>query len=644
MTNHKYVDIIIINEVQQITSLKKGVNILIMRESKKERFDRISTARKNKILDIIRLLENCANKSNYEYQKDDIDEIFSSIETALHAAKAKFTSDTKQQRIDMFKSAFESEYTWLNGFMRNVERFSHCEAMYYPETNTHWSYDELNSDANRFANAILDSGLSKGDVVMFQLLNCPEFAFAYIACHKTGAVSCPINFRLSSGEIANTIDDSRPLVFMYEPMNKEAVQQALSLAKHKPPFVIMVEDELNEAPLPGTIKYNDFVKYHSSANPTLPWSLSIYDETTRLYTSGTTGQPKGVCITSINEVLSAHDVMIHFPFSSDDKSMNTTPWFHRGGLHSGGITPTFYAGGSLIIMRKFDPALTLKYVEDHKLSFIIGVPAVLERLTEMQERDGRDLSSLRGIVTMGSPLERAACIKYQNTLTPKIFNGYGTTETFWNTFLRPTDLPAMAGTAGSSCTDDSVRIVKLYDDRRAEPNDFVEKDSQEVGEIIIKTHAKSAYFYYNNESETERKFHKGYLYTNDLGTWDKNNFVTVVGRKDDMIISGGENIYPTQVEEVLNTHHKVADCIVTAVPDKARGEVVTAYVIKADDTLTVQELEEYCKENPMISNYKRPRYYRFISTIPTNATGKKLHYKMKELAKNDLINGLLIHA
>ena len=608
-----------------------------------KRFDRISEARKIKILDGIRLLENCSNKSNYEYTNDEIENIFADIEKALHSAKAKFTADTKQQRIDMFKSEFEREYTWLNGFMRNVYRFADKEAMISPETKTAWTYSELNSEANRFSNAILDAGIIKGGVVMFQLLNCPEFAFAYIACHKTGTVSCPINFRLSAGEIAITIEDSRPTVFIYESINKDAVEQALKLSKFTPKMIIMVDEE-GAAPIPGTVKYSDFVKNASAENPNLNWNLSIYDETTRLYTSGTTGRPKGVCITSINEVLSAHDVMIHFPFSSEDKSMNTTPWFHRGGLHSGGLTPTFYAGGCVTIMRKFDAALTLKYVEDYKLSFIIGVPAVLERLTEAQERNGRDLSTLHGIVTMGSPLERAACMRYQRVLTPRIFNGYGTTETFWNTFLRPNDLPEMAGTAGRACTDDDVRVVKVFEDRRAEPHEIVAKDNCEVGEVIIRSHAKSAYFYYNNEGETERKFHNGYLYTNDLGTWDENHFITIAGRKDDMIISQGENIYPTQIEEVLNSHPKVADSIVTAVPDKAHGEIVTAYVVKADESLTVDELEEFCKNSPMISNYKRPRYYRFTATIPTNVTGKKLHYKIKEMAKNDLINGLLIRA
>lgn len=612
------------------------------KETKKERFSRISDARKGKILDTLRLLENCSNKSNYDYESDEVTALFDEISKAVEQAKSKFSSDTKQKRINEFKRSFESEYTWLNGFMRNVRRFSNREALFDPSINKRWSYSELNKEANKFANAIIDAGAKKGSVVMFQMLNCPEFVFAYLACHKTGTVACPINFRLSSGEVAVTIDDSKPDIFIYEAVNKDTIALALSESKHKPSKVIMAEDESNTLPIPGTVVYNDFVKYSKDTDPVLDWDLSIYDETSRLYTSGTTGMPKGACLTSLNEVLSAHDVMIHFPLSSNDKTMNTTPWFHRGGLHSGGLTPTLYAGGSVVILRKFDPVMALKYVESLKITFLIGVPNVLALLTVEQEKNDFDLSSLRGIVTMGSPLERAACIKYQKVLTPNIFNGYGTTETFWNTFLRPSDLPAMAGTAGSACTDDDVRVVKIYDDRKATPDELVAQDGCEVGEIIIKSQAKSAYFYYNNEEETNRKFANGFLYTNDLGTWDKGSFVTVVGRKDDMIISGGENIYPTQIEEVLNHHPKVQECIVTAVPDKVRGEVVTAYIIKNDDSLTAEELDDFCKESRMIANYKRPRYYRFVSAIPLNATGKKLHYKIKKMAKEDLYNGLFI--
>lgn len=613
------------------------------KETKKQRFERISKARKDKILDTLRLMENCSNKSNYEYSQEEIKEIFDELSKAVETARSKFAENSTQKRINMFKNSFEAEYTWLNGFMRNVRRFGNRQALFDPATNSSWSYSELNVAANKFANAILDKGIKKGQVVMFQLQNCPEFVFSYVACHKTGTVACPISFRLSSGEIAQTIDDSTPEVFIYEASNSKSVAEALSISKHKPNTVIMVENA-DATPLSNAITFTDFVKYSSENEPDLDWTLSIYDETSRLYTSGTTGNPKGACLTSINEVLSAHDVMIHFPLSSEDKTMNTTPWFHRGGLHSGGITPTLYAGGCVVILRKFDAVTALKYVENYKLTFLIGVPNVLAVLTLEQEKNGFDLSTLRGIVTMGAPLERAACIQYQKVLTPNIFNGYGTTETFWNTFLRPSDLPAMAGTAGSSCADDDVRVVKVYDDRKADPDDLVAKDGNEVGEIIIKSHAKSSYFYYNNEAETDKKFSNGFIYTNDLGTWDKGHFVSVVGRKDDMIISGGENIHPAQIEEVLNTHQKVKDCIVTAVPDKVRGELVTAYIVKNDDSLTVAELEDFCKNSNMIANYKRPRYYRFISEVPVNATGKKLHYKIKEIAKEDLLNGLLIRA
>lgn len=610
-------------------------------ETKRERFERISQARRKKVLDDIRLLENCSNKSNYDYKLDEIEDIFADIDQALAEAKAKFTGNETQRGIKTFIKGFQEEYTWIAGFMRNVDRFADKEALVNPLSNQSWTYKELNAEANKFADSILKAGLKKSDVVMLQLLNCPEFTFAYLACHKTGTVCCPINFRLSAGEIAVTIDDSKPKVFIYEAMNGAVVEQALKLSKFKPATVVML-DSKDAEPIDGAVTYSQFVAEGSEENPQFDWKLSTYDETSRLYTSGTTGMPKGVCFTSINEVLSAHDVMMHFPLSSDDKTMNTTPWFHRGGLHSGGITPTLYAGGTVVILKKFDAVETLRHIEKIKLTFIIGVPNVLELLADAQVQNNFDLSSLNGIVTMGAPLERAACMRYQEVLTPRIFNGYGTTETFWNTFLRPSELPEMAGTAGRSCTDDDVRVVKIFDDRNAMPDELADMDGREVGEVIIKSYAKGSNFYYRNEEETDKKFSNGFMYTGDLGTWDKNQFVSIVGRKDDMIISGGENIYPVQVEEALNTHPKVADCIVTAVPDKMRGEMVTAYVVRTDDSLTVGELEQFCKNCPMIANYKRPRYYRFVSEIPLNATGKKLHYKMKEIARGDLRNGLLV--
>lgn len=243
---------------------------------------------------------------------------------------------------------------------------------------------------------------------------------------------------------------------------------------------------------------------------------------------------------------------------------------------------------------------------------------------------------------MGSPLEKLECIRFQEVLTPNIFNGYGTTESFWNTFLRPQNLPEMSGTAGKSCTDDEVRIVKVYEDRKAEPDDVVPNDGVTEGEIIIKSPAKTTYCYVGNEKTTKEKFYKGWMYTADIGTWDEEHFVTVAGRKDDMIISKGENIYPARIEEAINAFDRVAECIVTAVPDKTRGEAVVAYVIPADDKLTVAEVLEFCKNSPNLSKYQVPRYFRMVDDFPRTATGKKQHFKVKIQAKEDLANGLLL--
>lgn len=536
-----------------------------------------------------------------------------------------------------FKSIFESRYTWLEGFMRNVRRYSSKPAMICPETETTWTYRALNESCNRLVNRLAADGFGKGDVLMVQLLNCPEFVFAYLAAHKAHGVCCPVSYRLSPGELAHHIGDSQPMVLIFDMDHKAYILEALTLSGFRPKRLVVTDGESDGE----VLSYADYVAGASDGEPVPVCNYNIYDETTRLYTSGTTGQPKGVAMTSINEVLSAHDVMIHFPMSYKDVTMNTTPWFHRGGLHCAGPCPTLYAGGTMIIMRKFDAVKTLRYIAQYRITFVVGVPTVLEELADAQERLGYDLSTLKGIVTMGSPLERSACIRFQQVLTLNIFNGYGTTETFWNTFLRPFDLPDNAGTAGASCVDDDVRVVKVYEDHRAEPDDLASTDGQEVGEVIICSPAKSPYAYVNNEEETDRKYYKDFIYTNDLATWDEHQFITIVGRKDDMIISSGENIYPAEIEAVLNTHAKVKDCIVTSVPDKMRGQMVTAYVVRSDDSLTPEELDDYCKASPDMANFKRPRFYRFVSQILFSATGKKLHVKIKEAAEEDLKNGLL---
>ncbi|HET7387309.1 MAG TPA: AMP-binding protein [Nocardioidaceae bacterium] len=533
-----------------------------------------------------------------------------------------------------YRDVFEKNFTYLAGFRRNVHRYAARPAMHDPRSGRTWSFADLGAEVDRLAAGLVAAGLAPGDVLVHQLLNGPEFAELYLATQVAGAVGAPINFRLAPGETAFILDDSRPRVYVYDTELTEPTRRALELAEHSSAVVVAVGDG---SPLPGAIRFEELVQ--SGGDPPAV-AQGAYTETTRLYTSGTTGMPKGVPLNSVAEVLTAHDVIMHFPLAPDDITLNMTPWFHRGGVHVGGPSTCFYLGAQTVPLRSFDADACLDLVERLGITYLAGAPTNLALLTAAQQKQARDLSSLHGIITMGSPLEREACLRYQKVLTPRIFNGYGTTEAFWNTFLRPGDLPEHAGSAGRACTDDDVAVVRLRDDGRlAGLDETVAQDNSEIGEVVVRS-PKCAYTYYNSPDAATQKFHDGWLYIGDLATWDEHEYVTIVGRKDDMIISGGENVHPVQVEEALNEHPKVADSIVVGIPDEKWGQRIVAYVVRGDDTLDAAECDRHCREHPMLAAFKRPRGYRFVDALPLTATGKKVHYKALEQAVGEHADGL----
>ncbi|MBM7367987.1 class I adenylate-forming enzyme family protein [Gordonia hydrophobica] len=537
-----------------------------------------------------------------------------------------------------YREYFENDFTYLNGFRRNVHRFADRPAMQLADTGETITYAQLGARVDALAAGLISAGVGPGDVVAYQLFNGPEFAELYLATQAAAAVGAPMNFRLAAGETAFVLGSTRPRVYVYDTALGETAAAALEHATHTPAVIIAVGDGEPIAAPTGSVvlRYRDLPT--PGATPPPP-TRTVWDETTRLFTSGTTGMPKAVPMNSMIEVFSAHDVIMHFPLAPDDKTLNMTPWFHRGGLYCAGPNPTFYLGSSLVPLRAFDADRTLDLVEQFGLTFLIGAPTNLAMLARAQETRPRDLSTLKGLVTMGAPLERDAALHYQDVLNPRIFNGYGSTEGFWNTFLRPGDLPDMAGTAGRACIDDDVAVVAVRDDGLADPSDTVPRDGTTVGEVAIRS-PKGAGQYYDNPEQDAAKFRDGWLYIGDLATWDENEFVTIVGRKDDMLISGGENVHPVQVEEALNAHPGVADSLVVGVADDEWGQLVVAYVVPdADTPPTASDLDAHCRAHPMLSSFKRPRAYRFVEQLPVSATGKKLHYKATEQARDDLAAG-----
>jgi acyl-CoA synthetase (AMP-forming)/AMP-acid ligase II len=538
------------------------------------------------------------------------------------------------------KHVFEQNFTFASGVARNIHRYSSQPAITDSDTGQTWTYKQLGEVTGQLVAGLRANGVGTGDIVAYQLMNRPEFAFLYVAAQGLRAVSSPMNFRLAPAEIAFILADSKPAIYFYDAADSETIGKALALSEFTPPVIVAVGEG---TPVPGSLTFEDLL-VKDAPSFRAPADGSAWDETSRLYTSGTTGMPKAVPLTSLNEVLTAHDVIMHMSLVPGDKTMNMSPWFHRGGNYCAGPNTMFYLGGSVVTLPRFDADLMLDHIEKHELSYIIGAPTNLERLADAQEAKPRDLTTLKGIVTMGAPFEREAALRYQKVLSPRIANGYGTTEAFWNTFLRPEELTTAAGAAGRACIDDDVAVVKVYADRLADPDDLVARDGSEVGEVIVRS-SKSGHGYMHNPKEQAKKFHDGWLYAGDLATWTDDEMITVIGRKDDMIISGGENVHPVQVEEVLAGHSDVADSIVTAMPHPEWGQLVVAYVKrrpgKLEDAATAAtELDAFAKSSVSLADFKRPRLYAFVDELPYTATGKKQHFKLKAQSIEDNAAGL----
>ncbi|PYY38651.1 long-chain fatty acid--CoA ligase [Curtobacterium sp. MCPF17_011] len=544
------------------------------------------------------------------------------------------------------RAVFERNFTYASAVERNVHRFGGKPALSDPETGRSWTYAQLGAVTGHLVGGLARHGVQAGDVVCYQLMNRPEFAFLYVATQGLRAVGSPMNFRLAPGETAHILDDAEPVVFVYEAAASADVATALALASHRPAVLVSVGEPAPDVePLPGSITFAELLDT-SAPSFRAPEAGTVWDETTRLYTSGTTGRPKAVPLSSLNETLSAHDVIMHLPLSPRDRTLNMSPWFHRGGVYCAGPNPVFYVGAEAVTLRQFDPVRVLDLIEESSLTFVVGAPTNLERLADEQEARPRDLSSLTGIVTMGAPFERQAALRYQRVLTPNISNGYGTTETFWNTFLRGYELTANAGAAGRANIDDDVAVVQALAGRLADPRDQVAKDGKEIGEIAIRS-IKSGYAYVHNPDAEQAKFQDGWFYPGDLATWNEDEVVTIVGRKDDMLISGGENVHPVQVEEVLAGHAGVADSIVVGKADPEWGQVVVAYVVRrsgqlTDPTSAASALDAHCRTSTDLADFKRPRLYAFVDELPYTATGKKQHFVMQRRTTDDAEAGLFV--
>jgi len=435
--------------------------------------------------------------------------------------------------------------------------------------------------------ALAGRGVRRGDTVAFLGLNHPALLVLLFACARLGAMLLPLNWRLAPPEHARVLADCSPRVLFVEPAFAGHAR-SIDGARPATDLVALESSETGEPPREGSEE--------------LPVLLC--------YTSGSTGAPKGVVLTqralACNAVNSTH---MH-DLTSVDRILTTLPCFHVGGLNIQ-TTPALHAGASVTLHAKFDPQAALDTIERERITLTVLVPAQLEALMALPRWKSADLSSLRMIST-GSTIVPEAFIRKASARGVPVIQVYGSTETSpIAAYVRARDALRKAGSAGAPALHCEVKVVG---------EDASELPAGRDGEILVRG-ANVAAGYWNAPEETAQAFRDGWYHSGDLGHFDGEGHLYVVARRKELIISGGENIYPAEVESVLLESPAVAEACVVGRPEPRWGEaVVAAVVLKPGARMT--EAEALALFEGRIARYKHPREVRFLEQLPRSALGK----------------------
>lgn len=489
-----------------------------------------------------------------------------------------------------------------------------------------FTYKEFNERVNRLANALIKCGLNKGEKVAFMANNCHELAEGYFAVAKAGLIMVPINARFRADEIAYTLNHVESNVLIYQEQLRTIIKQASPTLKTiNQVFVIgHVNDDKNE--------YEQLIKENSPDEPDVP--VNREDIAMIMYTSGATGTPKGVIMNHRNLLATTNTQTLDLRIVPEDINLLVMPMFHAGGLWP--LLAHAYRGAKTIILPRFDEENVLQMIEKERITFLNLVPTTLRRIAIRPDLRKYDLSSLRVLMYAGAPIPLHQLKEAMHILGPhRFFTGLGATEagcggilsfsTHEHALALDGPLADKLGSVGRDAMNMEVRIV----DEQGK-----ELSPGQVGEIVVRGD-EIAVGYWKMPEDTATTFKDGWLHNGDLGYRDEDGYVFIVGRKKDIIISGGENISSVEVEDAVSQHPAVAEVAVIGVPDEEWGEAVKAVVaLKLDfkDKITEADLMEFCR--PKLAGYKRPRSIDFVGELPKNVVGKIDKASLKQYYKN----------
>ncbi len=471
----------------------------------------------------------------------------------------------------------------------------------------------FNERVNRMAHALADLGIVKGERVAALILNSSEFLEIFFACGKTGAIMVPVNFRLAVPELIYILKDSAPRALVYSSDFAEKVQAIKAAGLPMKYYFRHGGDQLAEDP-----PIADFAARFSADEPVPVREVTDDDPLFIMYTSGTTGDPKGAVLTHGNILFGAIHSLVGYGVNHTYKSLVVAPLFHIGGLVAS-ATPVIYAGGSLVLQSFYNASEVIKLIQREKINYMFAVPVMFQVMTKSEEWDKADFSHVHYFISGGAPIPTPVIRMYQEEKGVYFVQGYGMTEAGRLTSLLLEDSIRKAGSVGKELFHLQLRIVDK-NDRDVAPG--------EAGEIIVKGPNVFTQ-YWNKPKETAEAIRDGWFHTNDMGRRDEEGFVYVIGRKQELIISSGENIYPAEVERVIQALPQIREAAAVAMPDETRGEVVAAFVMLHEGR-QITEDELIHALDGQIANFKIPKKVIFVKDFPRNPAGKILKRELKK--------------
>jgi O-succinylbenzoate-CoA ligase len=482
------------------------------------------------------------------------------------------------------------------------------------DSDGRYTYPELNARSNRTANLLKNMEIVKGDRVALLLMNGVEFVESFFALAKIGAIVVPLNWRLVPAELSYILKDSGSTTLIFgSDFNDKAAELHAGGSEST-----MVENWLHVgdgAAVPDFAR--DYAELHAAAPEAEPEADASDDDLLYImYTSGTTGLPKGAVHTHMTAIWACMTMAATSEIRFKDRTVVVLPLYHVGALTP--MTGAVYGGHTFVVMRAFDPEATWRIAQKEKITTMLLVPAMLNFMLQVPGHEKYDISTVRWIMSGASPVPISLIEAYEK-LGIEIHQVYGLTETCGPACLiSPDDAMRKAGSTGKAFFHTDVRVVN---------SNGADVKPDEPGEVIIRgRHLMKEYW--NQPEATAEAIVDGWLYSGDVATMDDEGFVYIQDRTKDMVISGGENVYPAEIENVILTHPDVVEVAVIGQPSEKWGESPLAVVVRRGETLSEGDVLLHCKGK--LAPFKMPQGVEFIDEIPRNLTGKVLKRVLRE--------------